>query len=121
MGPVSKEPMDLVIAQHWAGRFENDYLKAQSAGNVAGMEAAAAALLTLLWQYIKGKAKVKGEQDKMHQVAEEVLRNSPNMRRIVRNLGPGELARLREAPTPPNPRNLRFHIPPRTVRPPRAR
>jgi len=62
------------------------------------------------------------EQKKLEEARQEILRNAPYAAKTMRHLGPLELARLRAPmPTPNNPNNLRFRLPPTPARPARVR
>lgn len=59
---------------------------------------------------------------KLEDARQEILRNAPYAAKTMRHLGPLDLARLRSPmPTPDNPDNLRFRVPPTPARPARVR
>ena len=115
MGPRSRDRWTPAALKEKVAQLDLEFHKAQTAGDG---EAAAtnilAALLDLLINLADGKGQMGQERKKLEQVREEILRNAPHVARVVRHLGPLELARLRSPmPTPNNPNNLRFRLPPR--------
>lgn len=111
----SPEPPDPALAIQYAARLEIKFLEAQRMGDVAGMEAVIAAFLALLAQILKGRGKMKGEQDKLDQIRERILQAAPTVgrtiRRDIRPAGPRE-----PMPMPDGLHGRRIVLPPPTPR-----
>jgi hypothetical protein len=103
-----------------AKEYEYKYDVAVLNGDVKGQVVAVSGLADILWALTKIAGKTRAEQEKLERVRAEILRNAPNMSRIVRNLTPAELNELRTPPPGPDGRtpNYRFD-PPQQGRTPR--
>jgi hypothetical protein len=90
-------------AIYGAQLLEERFRKAERSGDVKGMAEAAEAYYRLLGQFpsqgpgepIPGRGAMEQQREKLHETRAEILRQAPNLARIVRNIGPWDLARLR--------------------------
>lgn len=122
MGPRSYERWDPILKKRKIAEFDLAYQMALTAGDHEAAVRILGALLNLLLETSGGHGEGLQEEDRMKRVRAEILNNAPHVARVVRVLGPLELARLRSPmPTPDNPNNLRFRLPPTTARPARHR
>jgi hypothetical protein len=112
MGPITPgEQRRSVI--YTAQVLEKKFLLAQLTGDHEGMVEAAEDYHKLLGSYpsqgsgdpMPGRGSMERHRQTLLETREEILRNAPNLARIVRHLGPLDLHRVRQ------------HVPP----PPRAR
>jgi len=122
MGSRSRDRWTPAALNQKVAQLDLEFHKAQTAGDGEAAARILAAILNLLIETAGGQGEMLQEKEKLEQVRQEILRNAPNVARVVRHLGPLELARLRSpVPTPDNPNNLRFRLPPTPARPARVR
>jgi hypothetical protein len=122
MGPRSHERWNPVMAKQKIAQLDLAYHKAQTAGDGEATARALAALLNFAIEVVSARGEMGQEQKKLEEARQEILRNAPYAAKTMRHLGPLELARLRAPmPTPNNPNNLRFRLPPTPARPARVR
>lgn len=82
MGPAP--PRNPQIDEWQAQKLDRDFMKAADAGDIRAMEAIAQLLVNML--YAHGRA--KQAKEKMDAVGAEILRNAPNIARVIRVVGP---------------------------------
>ena len=117
------EPLNEFSVKNAVQQYEHSYIRAQTAGDLAGMEVAVLGILTLLWKWINAKLEVAAERAKWDAIREEVLRNAPRIAPLIQHLSREDLRRLRELPAPRDLQNLRIviRLPSRNARARRAK
>jgi hypothetical protein len=87
-----------------ARRLEQDYVLAEKTGDLEGMVKAAEAYYRLLGDALpygpgapmKGRGSMERDRNRWLEAREDLLRQAPNLARIVRQLGPLDQHRLRQ-------------------------
>ena len=84
------EPVDPVRLKFKAQELDVKFSVAERAGNTEAMKEIAKALLDLLGKTGEAWHDMRKDKEKMDEVREEIMRNSPNIARNIRPFGPKE-------------------------------